>query len=122
MALEPKVKKAWVKALRSGKYRQSYASLKAVKNKHSSYCCLGVLAEVKGVKWERMVSYSHTVDRCPRVNGKIVSEDESAVYLDPKFAGISIKIQKKLAEMNDGDQYGKVYNFREIADYIEKNL
>jgi hypothetical protein len=37
------IKKKWVKALRSGKYKQGSINLR---NTKGGYCCLGVLAEI----------------------------------------------------------------------------
>jgi len=52
--MKKNVAKKWVKALRSGKYKQSREMLK----NSGGYCCLGVLCEILDFKW--------TVhDRCP---------------------------------------------------------
>jgi hypothetical protein len=56
MAITAKQQKAnrkkWVKALRSGKYRQTKHYLV----NGGAYCCLGVLASLAGVSDERMAS------------------------------------------------------------------
>lgn len=41
--LKPTFKKAWVKALRSGKYEQGVGELKGPQGK---YCCLGVACQI----------------------------------------------------------------------------
>ncbi len=41
--MNPEIKKEWVKALKSGKYKQGRRELKT---KESEYCCLGVLCEL----------------------------------------------------------------------------
>ena len=46
--MDAKLKEDWVKALRSGAYRQGLGSL----NQGSSYCCLGVLVVVAGLDME----------------------------------------------------------------------
>ena len=47
--LKQKTLKAWIKALRSGKYKQTYSVLSDSK---ARYCCLGVLCEVAGLNYE----------------------------------------------------------------------
>lgn len=44
----------WVDALRSGKYRKGRNWMCSVSNKRASYCALGVLAKVLGLKFEPM--------------------------------------------------------------------
>lgn len=44
--MDKKLKAKWVKALRSGKYKQQTSG--RLKTTHEGYCCLGVLAEVAG--------------------------------------------------------------------------
>ena len=44
--MNKRVKKLWVKALRSGEFVQGYNQLKRGRDKSASYCCLGVLCEV----------------------------------------------------------------------------
>lgn len=48
--LKPKVKKAWLEALRSGKFRQTtgYLCQMGGHGSHPKYCCLGVLEKVYG--------------------------------------------------------------------------
>lgn len=46
MAMERKWKRAWAKALRSGRYKQAQGSLQVGR----AYCCLGVLCRVVGAK------------------------------------------------------------------------
>jgi hypothetical protein len=43
MAMKPEVKAAWVKALRSGDYKQGRSVLR---RNDDTYCCLGVLCEL----------------------------------------------------------------------------
>lgn len=53
--MKPAILKKWVKALRSGRYKQGKHSLKII-NGIPRYCCLGVLcdlhAKAKGNKWK----------------------------------------------------------------------
>lgn len=100
-----KLKLKWIKALRSGRYKQATSSLR----QEGAYCCLGVLANVAGCRW--------LADE-PILKGKAVGlrSDEGA-YLSPVQFDISSRTQKKLAEFNDD---GKTFD--EIADYIEKRI
>ncbi len=97
-AVNAELKAKWVEALRSGKYRQGREQLRD----HDTYCCLGVLADVRGYKWpERDVDVPGNNDYCPEQVADALSETEAT----------------ELALMNDEGQ-----SFAEIADYIEQNL
>lgn len=95
--MDKKLKAKWVKALRSGEYKQAYSRLKRINaRKQASYCCLGVLCEVAKIK-----SYSTSFIRNLSGDAFIVPEG----------------MQHTLSIMNDD---GK--SFRFIARFIEKNL
>lgn len=105
------LKQAWLAALRSGKYRQGQGALKSV---GGSYCCLGVLCEVAGLK-EKQLSCGSAAKAFIDKTG-----DYDVSYLPDGFAhevDISATKQSALAEMNDD---GKT--FEQIADYIEQNI
>ena len=108
------VKKKWLRALRSGKFKQAQGDLYDGR----AYCCLGVLAKIKGAelklgKYGEYEAY---------VGGKAVSADGEN-FLRPRFAGLSRATQERLAELNDGKfNGGKRHSFKKIADYIEENL
>ena len=98
--MDKQIRDKWVKALRSGRYKQAREYLYDGRG----YCCLGVLARVQGAKPNEL-------------------EDQSLLEYDLKkySAGIRIKSQKTLAEKNDGTGFDcKSQTFKEIADYIEK--
>jgi hypothetical protein len=91
------IKAKWVKALRSGKYRQAQDVLRS---DSGAYCCLGVLRSVM------------------HKGSSLKKGDEEYLHPDhKKEAGLSYKQQGQLATMNDE---GKT--FSQIADYIEKKL
>lgn len=52
--MKPKIKKLWVEALRSGKYKQGSGRLRTFSD---AYCCLGVLCDLHrketGRQWRR---------------------------------------------------------------------
>lgn len=105
--MDQAIKKKWVKALRSGEYRQGSGVLKDGRK----FCCLGVLCDIQGADWKKVedaVGCLET-DRLPRQLN----------------AGLRQTQRQKLARMNDGDDEAtglRRHRFNEIADYIQKNL
>ena len=100
--MNKQLKSKWVKALRSGKYRQGVGSLKyrdALAHR-TKYCCLGVLQELMPEKLQSSGEQTY------------LGEDQL------KLAGLTHKNQDKLANLNDIDRL----SFPEIADYIEQKL
>jgi len=112
--MKKKIAELWVKALRSGEFKQGTRYL----DNNGKYCCLGVLSVlglVEGVCEYEKNSENHGI------------YNKSRVYLPTaiqKWAGIESSggeftnnTNTSLAELNDVDRL----NFDEIADYIEKN-
>ncbi len=95
-------KRRWLRALRSGKYKQTRKQLKGPKG----FCCLGVACEIAkpGIDWE--------TDTHPYASAELLSD-----YFASKIK-LSNQVQKKLASLNDGGHH----NFNKIADFIEENL
>ena len=92
--MDKKLKAKWVKALRSGKFRQN---TNGGFHRGGAYCCLGVLAVIGG-----------------QGRGSEIHEGNLWRFIDghvPRFAS------GELIDMNDS---GK--RFLEIADWIEKNI
>lgn len=111
--MDSKLKLKWIKALRGGQYRRGKDTLASCDG--SKFCCLGVLADIQGFTWKEdryglgLIPIAESGRAIVAVTNKM---------LPPMHAGgLSTEVQKKLAEMNDE---GKP--FRQIADYIEKNL
>jgi hypothetical protein len=102
--MDKQIKVAWLKALRSGRYKQGKYELV---NSSGEYCCLGVLARVQGAKKKEITNY-----------GLLSKEDafDKVINLDKYAAGLSLKSQRTLAMKNDSG----CLCFTEIADYIEK--
>ena len=102
--MDAKIKQLWVNALRSGKYRQARGFLR----KNGAMCCLGVLCEIQGMDWKKAKEeyFDFVTDDVPREFN----------------AGLRRPQRHTLAEMNDGEMGHKKHSFREIADYIAKNL
>lgn len=97
--MDAELKAKWVKALRSGEYKQGHGRLKTAEG---GYCCLGVLCAVAGwsidKKGNNLVGHSEGYAKIWSVTR---SEQEC----------------RNLATMNDN-----LAPFPEIADYIEKRL
>jgi len=96
--MNSKLKRKWVAALRSGKYKQGFRTL--WRESDNSHCCLGVLEAIQGHKEPKGVLYNlrGMIDGAWSTYG--VSEEERSI----------------LAIMNDGKR-----PFSDIADYIEDN-
>lgn len=112
--MDTEVKKAWVKALRSGDYKQGQNKL-ALRKPHgkTKHCCLGVLCEITpGVKRRQQFD--------PYFGIYEIAFDGEYGYLPPELReriGLPGDEQEHLTVLNDS---GKT--FAEIADYIEEKL
>ena len=116
-------KKIWVRALRSGQYKQGSGYL----CRDGKYCCLGVAFDVLvDDNWHRELSYSNIwgvtgTERLMSIDDKVLTEsytDECMLtreVLDK--IQLSQKHADKLAQMNDTGA-----TFEDIASWIEKNI
>ena len=86
--------RAWIKALRSGEYKQGRGTLSA----DSHFCCLGVYGAINGVPEEDLIGRG---------------------LLPPHV--LPQTTQSRLAGMNDGIGAFQM-TFKEIADHIEKHI
>ncbi len=121
--MNTKIGRKWVKALRSGKYKQAKGSLmvpSTVRDEdgkevnYDRHCCLGVLCEIMGTPFDSSQAF-------------IPNGLEAASNL-PR------SIQEALAARNDGNSchvdnepkldwvVNKTMTFKGIATFIEKNL
>jgi hypothetical protein len=96
--MDAKLKAKWIKALRSGEYKQGKTFL--YKANEEAYCCLGVLCAINGVSRTKMESECTT----------------DIVWFD---SGLAKETRSLLGDVMN-DQEGK--SFAEIADWIEANL
>jgi len=109
----PKVfKRKWVKALRSGEYKQSREVL--YNSLEKGYCCLGVAGVVCGLS-----NYSIGGDK-GQFNTFSFTDNTLKKYKNQGLPSLLIdtRVTTKLIELNDEEEY----TFDEIADFIEKNL
>ena len=110
--MNKKIKKQWLEALRSGKYRQTKEALKD----DDGYCCLGVLCNlVKDRVGEDFDGHKDYEGDSEKVGylfmGKLFYPPEKIL----KLARISIKGAKKLANLNDDGN-----TFEQIANHIDR--
>jgi hypothetical protein len=111
----PALKAQWLKDLRSGNLKQCSGALceKGSKNKKASYCCLGVL----GRSIQKIKAFP-----IEYINGRIRYKGECEYGQLPtelrEEIGIPDQVETVLIHMNDDEQK----SFKEIADFIEKNL
>jgi hypothetical protein len=122
--MKPGIKKIWLKALRSGEYKQGRKSLCRTDRGESYYCCLGVLAnECADGFWILRESDGPVCKGEPNSWNLQLNNAHwlSPWYLPPEFlkqVGLSSYEQSRLSDMNDHYKY----NFETIAKWIEGNL
>jgi hypothetical protein len=128
--MNKRVMKKWIKALRSGKYKQGKGYLKQFNSKNEPrHCCLGVLCELydqqmkknhkKTLFTEHMID-SETVEFISfnKHDGGLPKEvREWANMINPCGEFINKNRVEYLSDLNDD---GK--KFSTIADIIEKNV
>jgi len=101
-------KKKWLKALRSGVYKQTSGRLLDIDTDDvKRHCCLGVACKVVGYSDRKIDDEGLLMGKDYRKAPKILHGDDE---INP--------VVKKLTEMNDSGKYG----FKRIANWIEKNL
>lgn len=109
--MHPKVKRRWIRALRSGKYTQAFGSLaRSSKDAPSPtcFCALGVLADLEGDWWVwNEVLYSWEMDGFRSTLSKSLRER----------VGLTESAVGRVARKNDD-----FMSFTEIANWIETNL
>lgn len=94
--------KKWIRALRSGKYRQGREKLRT---KAGGYCCLGVGLKIM---YPKIKDFDEIVKKHNRGN------DLMPALGNRKKMDISEKLSGTLAELNDR----KKWKFKKIADFI----
>lgn len=108
--MNPEIKINWLKALRSGQFKQGKKQLKVDTVRGSNYCCLGVLCEIQKVE---QIKYGTNVYFI--FNNYQAKEFPLSSFLHQ--CEIPFQTASCLADMNDRD-----HTFESIADYIEKHL
>ncbi len=128
--MKPEVKAEWLKALRSGKYKQTVGSLCRVEAGQLCYCCLGVLCDVRDpTRWSPTPEgFMGRVHYNVPLSG-VLSLISTDMFLDMFEVPADVPdkkiwyenelypIQCILSGKNDSGVW-----FSEIADWIEANL
>lgn len=100
----------WIKALRSGKYKQGKYKLRSHEN---TFCCLGVLCDLAakdgGPKWQFHGEEGYEYHER---SGSLFLKLEAFLFRDAPIG------QMDLIKLNDGHNR----NFEQIANIIEKKL
>lgn len=106
-----RLKGRWLRALRSGKYKQCTGELR----RRDEFCCLGVLCDVIDPKsWRKPVANSYEQKR--HTNGELLPAHVM------KLTGIDANTAWSLSLKNDGLPSKPRMSFKQIASWIEKNL
>lgn len=107
--MNKKIKAKWIKALKSGDYKQGTGQLR---DKDNNFCCLGVLCNLYAQDNPEVAKHETDPQKfkdCFSFPPDIVSSD---------YAGLDYEVESVLAVMND--QQGK--SFKQIANWISKNI
>jgi hypothetical protein len=122
--MDQEIKKRWVEALRSGKYRQGRERLRSTDN---DFCCLGVLCDVIDPDGWLTEEESDGV----AIPHRHWNNDSLPPRVITDKAGLKQGEVETLWHMNDGVYFSpsltgeatlRMRTFGEIADHIEKNL
>ena len=120
--MKPEIKKLWVKALRSGEYKQGHDALRPTPN---TFCCLGVLCNLHAQAHPKIAAKQKDPEQ---YLGKTYSLPDAVM----KWSGIKDKMgdevcihgdYDRLANFNDGDtSRNRKVTFKTLANAIEEQL
>jgi hypothetical protein len=122
--MEKRKAMAWVRALRSGKFKQGPGGLRTTPEGREAvrYCCLGVLGKISKLSEEQLSDFAlldskQAMNQCGlrSSGGEAFDSEGSDTEVVMKVKGQTRKFES-LAEAND-----KGVSFRKIATWIEKN-
>ena len=125
--MDKKIKKKWLKALRSGNYDQGKGTLCSIaEDGEASYCCLGVLVEEEQGEdvWVKnkicYTSYDPYHIRGTNNDGSLttVLAKRAGLHGVTSTSNVNEDIEEELIALNDEAEA----TFEEIANFIEKNL
>lgn len=116
--------KKWVKALRSGSYRQTTGRLALRKKERFNYCCLGVLGQIaanEGLIKSKILETGTNDFKQKSYDGignVLPDSVKNWAGMKDNHGGITINgIPVTLIKLNDSGHY----SFKQIADVVEKN-
>lgn len=110
--MNKRVKGLWIKALRSGKFKQCKAKLRKKVNGEQCHCCLGVLEEIHAAETGTRFSGGRGGN-----NNLLSDTAREWAGLDDADPVLLPKIPMTAAELNDDGR-----SFQYIADKIEKYI
>jgi hypothetical protein len=112
MKMPKDLKDKWVKALRSGEYKQGRGTLYTPSTK--SFCCLGVLEHI---------CLNGEVETYEYGNGlKQFKGMPSVQFYDAHGISGRDATEARLTQMNDGTEDKKPKSFKAIARFIDKHV
>lgn len=109
----------WIKALRSGDYKQGDEMLMTYSEE---YCCLGLACKIAGITPKSGYTYGFPYDlqRLEKFDltalPELLREECAGIYNLDKPANEQVNFNCTVARLNDSG-----YTFIEIADWIESN-
>jgi hypothetical protein len=112
------VMKKWVKALRSGKFKQGKEQLKKTNPQGKvNHCCLGVLCELYN---EEMIK--NKKKKLKETTTNEYYEKQGTHSLTHSFDGIQDTLPKKVMNWSGvSNEYGKFYDSTEPLNLVEMN-
>lgn len=122
--MNPKIKKQWIKALRSGDYKQGKEQLR---NDENQFCCLGVLCNLHAKANPQFAKEQILPSQYDGETGVLPLSVIKWAQVDFPNPVVRYKGHEvSLAELNDGAymgcQFEKPKTFKQIANIIEKFL
>ena len=121
--MNKEIAKKWVKALRSGKYKQGTNVLHNTRN--NTYCCLGVLTDLyqqdRRSKKKKMLDVDDKLDTVSYDGAEFILPDAVVKWAGMKTYDGSWDVENgdsNLVYLNDE----RCCSFKTIANVIEKNV
>lgn len=111
--MNKRVKKLWIKALRSGEYEQATGALRI----NNTYCCLGVLCDLYRKQEHKGRWLRESADTFQFLRTNSVLPDTVVEWAGLPDENPTVRRTDNLASLNDG---GK--SFKQLANVIEKHL
>jgi len=113
--------KRWIKALRSGEYKQAHGRLRRWRNGEESFCCLGVLADIE-LEGTWATAFTDTsvlvLDDGTEVDSLLGPVHDNSRRAVDSLSWLSREMREELVTRNDRLRR----SFKRIADFIEKEL
>ena len=112
--MNKRIRKMWLKTLRSGEYNQCSGVLRVGEN---NFCCLGALSRLHAQENSEVGFVATESGGWVFESSMGLAEQETLICDTEEWSGLKPVYSAILSEMNDGGA-----SFDEIADYIEEHL